>query len=103
MNGRIRITNKPENAGVAGQITCWVAENVPSGGAQETAGSPVVLSNTPCYVSASAEESFGTKSGTYYRWDDEVINGRIRITNKPENAGVAGQITCWVKLNSVSR
>lgn len=103
VNGRIRITNKPENAGVAGQITCWVAENVPSGGEQEAAGSPVVLSNTPCYVSASAEESFGTKSGTYYRWDDEVINGRIRITNKSENAGVAGQITCWVKLNSVSR
>ena len=103
VNGRIRITNKPENAGVAGQITCWVAENVPSGGvSQDEAGSPVVLNDTPCYVSSTVEKSFGTKSGTYYRWDNEVVNGRIRITNKPENAGVAGQITCWVNLNSVS-
>ena len=28
-------------------------------------------------------------------------NGRIRITNKPERVGVAGQVTCWINIADV--
>lgn len=62
------------------------------------AGMKVALDNTPCYSSESAKESYGKKNGTFYLWDDVVKNGRIRITNKPERVGVAGQVTCWVSV-----
>ena len=60
-----------------------------------------LLNNTPCYTSESAKESYGKKSGTFYLWDDVVKNGRIRITNKPERVGVAGQVTCWVAIADI--
>jgi surface antigen/LysM repeat protein len=62
------------------------------------AGKQVVLNNTPCYTSESAKTSYGKKSGTFYLWDAEVRNGRIRITNSSARVGVSGQVTCWVAL-----
>ena len=66
------------------------------------AGKKVALNNTPCYSSETAKEAYGTKTGTFYLWDNVVKNGRIRITNKPERVGVAGQVTCWINIDDVS-
>jgi len=63
---------------------------VPSGTIKE-----IILDNTPCY-GTSSDESYGTKTGTFYIWSDEVINGRIRITNQADRVGVEGQVSCWV-------
>ena len=65
------------------------------------AGQKVVLNNTPCYNSETAKTPYGTKSGTYYLWDTTIRNGRIRITNKSSNVGVAGQVTCWVNMADI--
>ncbi len=63
-----------------------------------TKGTKVELNNATLYVSASAAS--GTKrSGTYYIYDGNVVNGRYRITTKPEYCGKtpAGKyVTGWV-------
>ena len=56
----------------------------------------LTLTKQPLYASASAATPAARISGTYWRWDDAVINGRIRITNAPERIGVAGQVTGWI-------
>lgn len=53
------------------------------------AGDKLVLSSHIMYSSATA--TTGTKkTGTYYVWSNEVINGRIRITNSQNRVGVSG-------------
>ena len=61
-------------------------------------GMKISLNKTPCYKTASAAYNYDTKSGLFWLWSNEVVNGRIRITNKPERVGVAGQVTCWIKV-----
>lgn len=56
------------------------------------------LKNTPLYVSATAAKQSAEVSGSYYRWDDEVVSGRVRITNSRKNIGKAGEVTGWVDL-----
>ena len=63
-----------------------------------TKGTKVELKNATLYVSATATS--GTKrSGTYYIYDGNVVNGRYRITTKAEYCGntPAGKyVTGWV-------
>ena len=63
-----------------------------------TKGTKVELNNATLYVSATAAS--GTKrSGTYYIYDGNVVNGRYRITTKAEYCGKtpAGKyVTGWV-------
>lgn len=56
------------------------------------------LEKAPLYVSATASEKSTVVSGTYYRWDNETISGRVRITNSRENVGKAGRVTGWVDV-----
>jgi N-acetylmuramoyl-L-alanine amidase len=62
------------------------------------AGKAVKLSKKPVYASASSKSSSGTLTGTYYYWNNEVINGRIRVTNAKSRVGVKGQVTGWIQL-----
>ena len=57
----------------------------------------LTLQNEPLYVSSTAKKMAGRVSGVYYRWDESVVNGRIRITNQKERVGVSGQVTGWIK------
>ena len=54
------------------------------------------LKDEPLYAASDSKRRSGTVSGTYYRWDGEIVNGRMRITNKQENIGKAGQVTGWI-------
>lgn len=65
------------------------------------AGAKVTLNNTPCYTSETTKTSYGTKSGTFYYWDNVVKNGRIRITNRADRVGVKGQVTCWIVVKDI--
>jgi len=67
-----------------------------------SAGTKLTLSNVKLYASSTAASSAGTKSGTYYAWDNQKLNGRIRITTNASYAGNAGQVTGWVNLSDVS-
>ena len=68
-----------------------------------TKGTKVELNNATLYVSATA--ATGTKrSGTYYIYDGNVVNGRYRITTKAEYCGntPAGKyVTGWVNKSDM--
>ncbi len=59
------------------------------------------LFSVPLYVSSSALRPAATVTGTYYRWDDRVLRGRVRITSNPEYIGQPGKITGWVDAEAV--
>lgn len=57
---------------------------------------PLELVNEPLYASSTSVFPATTVTGAYWRWDEETVNGRIRITNDPSRIGVAGQVTGWI-------
>ena len=60
------------------------------------AGAKLSLKNVALYASSTAKTKSSSKTGTYYIWSTEVVNGRIRITNKTSNVGKSGQVTGWI-------
>jgi N-acetylmuramoyl-L-alanine amidase len=62
-------------------------------------GDKIVLKSEKLYVNSTAKVASSLKSGTYYIWDNEVIGGRIRITNSKSNVGKAGQVTGWIDVS----
>lgn len=110
-NGRIKMTNRADRAGVPGQVSFFVDVTSLTTGTKPTstikadgaiyAGKEVNLNNATWYTSESAVAHIGKRSGKYYLWDAIVKNGRIRITNKPERVGVPGQVTCWIPVELV--
>lgn len=72
-----------------------------SGTVSLKAGAKVVLNKTNLYSSATATSAASTKTGTYYLWSENVVNGRVRITNSQGNAGKSGYVTGWVKVSDI--
>lgn len=62
------------------------------------AGTALKLSKTPLFRSSTAKTESGYKTGTFYIWSDEVVKGRVRITNSKNRVGVAGQVTGWIDV-----
>lgn len=62
------------------------------------AGTALKLSKTPLFRSSTAKTASGYKTGTFYIWSDEVVKGRVRITNSKNRVGVAGQVTGWIDV-----
>ncbi len=60
------------------------------------AGDKLNLLNEPSYNSSTSKSVISYRTGAFYVWSAEVVNGRIRITNHPSRVGVAGQVTCWI-------
>ena len=92
VNGKIRITNSADRVGKGmSNVTGWIDASSVTANKKEdtiiTAGKEVKLNSTPLYASASSSRYSSRKTGTYYVYSDEVIKGRIRITNKKENVG----------------
>lgn len=81
-------TNKPTTNSTTGTLT---------------KGTKLSLSNVALYVSSTAKMEVSTKSGTYYMWDNEVVNGRVRITNSTSNVGKAGRVTGWISESDAKK
>lgn len=65
------------------------------------AGDPVQLNNTPIYVSSTSKKVAAYKSGTFYIYDNNVINGRMRITNAKSRVGkkpVSENVTGYMEV-----
>ena len=66
-------------------------------------GVKINLSNVTLYSSSTAKT--GTKkSGTYYLYDRQVVNGRMRITNSVANCGktpAGSYVTGWVEKKDI--
>lgn len=71
------------------QLNGWSGADVPQTPESKAyaAGKSLALNNTPIYISATSKKIAGYKSGTYYVYDGNVINGRIRITNSAARVG----------------
>ena len=62
-----------------------------------SAGYELKVTNIP-YYSASTGVSKGVRSGTFYVWSSEVINGRIRVTKSKGLVGIKSGVTCWLAV-----
>lgn len=62
------------------------------------AGTALKLSKTALFRSSTAKTATSYKTGTFYIWSDEVVKGRVRITNSKSRVGVAGQVTGWIDV-----
>lgn len=54
---------------------------------QYVKGAAITLKNAPLYASSTSKKESSKKTGTYYIYDGQKINGRYRITNKAKNCG----------------
>lgn len=63
----------------------------------------LTLTDEPLYASSTAARPVSRISGAYWRWDEQTVEGRIRITNAPDRIGVAGQVTGWIAAPSTQR
>lgn len=62
------------------------------------AGAKLTLKKVPLYSSSAAKTKANTKTGTYYVWSAEAVNGKIRITNSAANVGKVKKITGWISV-----
>ena len=109
-NNRIRITNCTANVGKANQVTCWCDINdlklkkTSSNTTTKTikAKDKFVLKNTMGYNSEDAKTGIA-KSGTYYAWENEGKNPRIRMTNTLNRVGVKGQVSFFCNVADLKK
>lgn len=65
-----------------------------------TAGMKITLDNGRLYV-ASTGDAGVTRTGVFYIYDGQKINGRYRVTNTPARVNkspIAGNVSGWVEL-----
>lgn len=64
-------------------------------------GQAVYLDKKPLYISATAKKPSNYKSGTYYIYDGEKVNGRYKITARKFMCGLKPSkfyVTGWIEL-----
>lgn len=59
-------------------------------------GDKIVLNKAKLYATSTSKEVASLVSGTFYMWDDKVINGRRRITNSKSRVGVSNQVSGYI-------
>lgn len=94
LHGEIAAEVTKRLGGNSGSQTTETPENM-------AAGTQVKLAKTPLYASSTSKTAASTKTGTFYIWSDEVVKGRIRITNAKNRVGVSGQVTGWVNMADI--
>lgn len=82
-------------------VTASLKAQTSSGTVSLTAGAAITLNKTKYYVNSSTTSSSGTKTGTFYLWDNKPTNNRIRFTNSKSNVGKSGQVTGWVNISDI--
>lgn len=69
-----------------------------------TTGAVLNLKDTRLYGSSTASNPAAKKTGTFYVYNNEVVNGRIRITNSASNVGRTPSgtyVTGWVNVSDL--
>lgn len=62
---------------------------------------PIETKNITLYPRYAPYSSKALISGTYYLWDLNIINGKVRITDRDENTGVNCQVIGWVNIKEL--
>lgn len=98
----IKLMNELKSKGIDAFITTNTGKAVAVENSNVlTPGKAVTLNNTAIFVSSTTTRVAARKTGTYYLWDAEIINGRIRITNTKSNVGNVSQITGWINADNI--
>lgn len=63
-----------------------------------SAGLKLKLSNVPLYAASTSKTAAGKVTGTYYCYDNQVFEGRVRITNALENIGKRNGVTGYIDI-----
>lgn len=99
-NTKTTTQTQPVQEPAAGVIPAKNVETYQTGTLSKVpAGSVLKLNKTPMYASSSAKKQSSTKTGTYYIWSVDTVNGKVRITNAKKNVGVKGQVTGWITVD----
>lgn len=64
-------------------------------------GKKIEINNIPIYTRYCSISSEDYRSGTFYLWEENIKNNRIRITNNPDNAGKYGFVTGWINVEDL--
>ena len=93
----VRYNSYPFAGQVGGDIESLTYTDSAAAGGE--AGQAITLNKAPLYVSSTAKNKAGTKTGTYWLYDGILINGRYRVTNSAARCGklpVGQNVTGWV-------
>lgn len=101
LNGYTKAAEKPASKPVEKPIKEPATKPAKKTTEKYVKGAKIVLKNKPIYSSAYTAAASGTKTGTFYLYDGEKINGRYRITVKKNMCGkkpTYQYVTGWVEL-----
>lgn len=84
---------------LAEEVNKRLAGGVTVAGDALRAGMALHLERTNLYIASTSLAIAGVRTGTYYLWGAEVVNGRVRITNSTSNVGKYGKVTGWISVD----
>lgn len=65
-------------------------------------GDQLNLENVNFYAASSSTTPSGKpRTGVFYIWDNEVINGKIRITTQKAWVGMPKKVTAWINISQI--
>lgn len=64
-------------------------------------GDAIEIKYTFLYNTSVTPKYFKGIQGKYYVWNDEIVNGRIRLTDSLSGVGKPERIVGWVNLKSI--
>lgn len=65
-------------------------------------GDQLNLKNVNFYAASSSTTPSGKpRTGVFYIWDNEVVNGKIRITTQKAWVGVPKKVTAWINIAQI--
>ena len=95
-------SEKAENAGQADTIAEDKPKAKKSNGSDRSADAPIIIEKPIWLYKASIGNQYIMPiTGTYYRWRDDVVTGRICITDSPENKGILCKVLGWINESDV--
>ena len=91
-----------EDAGQTDTVTEDKPKAKKSNGSDRFADAPIIIEKPIWLYKASIGNQYIRPiTGTYYRWRDDVVTGRICITDSPENKGILCKVLGWINESDV--
>lgn len=101
LNGYKKAAEKPESKPAEKPIKEPESKPAKKPTIKYVKGEKIELKNKPIFSSAYTKVASGTKTGTFYLYDGEKINGRYRITTNKNYCGkkpTYQYVTGWIEL-----
>lgn len=91
-----------DDAGQADTVTEDKPKAKKSCESDKSADAPILIKKPIWLYKASIGNQYiRSITGTYYRWSDDVVTGRICITDSPEHKGILCKVLGWINESDV--